>query len=261
MKVNNGRVVLITGGSCGIGREVAIQLGQSGYRVAIAARGQADLDEVAGLIRQAGGTAEAYTCDLTIESERNHLIRSVTEEMGEIDVLINNAGRGWYGFYDEMSWEDTNEILQLNTVALAHLTQLVLGPMKARGSGQILNLGSVVGDLPVQGSAMYSATKAFVDSFTTCVARETRGTGVYVSLIKPGPVRTPNYPRAGEVRGGSPVPVDQVGISVDYAARHIVKAVKHPARLVIIPWYYYLFPAVDVLFGWIFDLLGPSMLK
>lgn len=248
--------VLITGGSSGIGQALAIRLGKTGYHVIITARRRERLDETVTQIITAGGEAIALVCDLTDPIQRADLIREVERQVGPVDVLVNNAGSGYYGHYDQMDWQDANQMLQLDVVALAHLSHDYFKMMKLRGSGHIINISSIVGDLPVQGTSIYSSSKAFVNAFTTALYREAGHTGVHVSLVKPGPVKTEFYDVARSTPGGAPIPGEAMGITVDQVAKRIEQLILHPRKLVVIPWYYFFFPAVNFLFSWGLDWIG-----
>ena len=110
--------------------------------------------------------------------------------MVQVDVLVNNAGLGWYGFGTEMPWTIASEILQVNITAAVHFTLLFLKKMRSLGSGHIINIGSISGSLPSQGVALYGATKSFLDNFTTALYRELTGTHLHVSVVRAGPVLT-----------------------------------------------------------------------
>ncbi len=110
--------------------------------------------------------------DLTQEAERLRVFEEVESRFGTIDVLVNNAGLGWYGYGDEMSWKTAWEMLQVNVEAVVQLSLSFLAPMRQRNAGHIINVGSISGSLPSQGIALYGATKSFLDNFTTALYRE-----------------------------------------------------------------------------------------
>lgn len=174
------KIAVVTGASSGIGAATARQFARMGMRVVLVAR---RLERLLGLkaeIASAGEKAEVVAADLRSEEERAR----VFEQVGEADVLVNNAGFGWYGYYSEMSWETAHEMLETNVAAAAHLTSMFLPGMKARNRGHIINVGSISGSIPSQGIALYGATKSFLDNFTTALARELRGTRVFASVVR-----------------------------------------------------------------------------
>ncbi len=135
-----------------------------------------------------GGSANYIACDIADLQQREALIHSVEAGGWRVDILINNAGFGRYGYYHTIRWEDAMRMITVNVEAAAHLTRLVLPGMLVRKAGYIINISSIAGGLPNQGVAMYSASKAFLDAFSASLYRELRGSGVTVSAIRLGPV-------------------------------------------------------------------------
>ncbi|MGE5123172.1 MAG: SDR family NAD(P)-dependent oxidoreductase, partial [Acidobacteriaceae bacterium] len=184
------KIAVVTGASSGIGAATARKLASQGLRVILVARRQVRLEQLAEQIRNSGGQAEIVTADLSQEAERQRVYSLVEAEYGHVDVLINNAGLGWYGYGNEMPWTIASEILHVNIEAVVHFTLLCLGKMRRIGSGHIINIGSISGSLPSQGVALYGATKSFLDNFTTALYRELTGTHLHVSVVRAGPVFT-----------------------------------------------------------------------
>lgn len=254
-----GRVALVTGASSGIGAAVGRRLGREGLRVALAARRVDRLDELAAEITQAGGEARAFPADLAREEERERLVRGVLASWGAIDILVNNAGVGWYGFGCEMPWPRAREMLEVNTAATVHLSLQVLPEMKRRGRGHIVNIGSIAGDIPSQGVALYCATKSFLEAFATALHRELRGTGVRVSVLKPGPVATEFFERSSAP--GLRMPAERFAVPPERVAESVWHLLHHPRRVVYVPGWYRIVPWVELSFGWIMDRLGPLLLE
>ena len=193
------KLAIVTGASSGIGAATARRLAREGMQVILVARRLDRLEALAAEIRQAGGQAHAMVADLTQEAERTRVFKEVEERFGNIDVLVNNAGLGWYGYGDEMSWKTAWEMLQVNVEAVVQLSLSFLTPMRWRNAGHIINVGSISGSLPSQGIALYGATKSFLDNFTTALYRELAGTRVHVSVVRAGPV-------PDRIRGSRPRP-------------------------------------------------------
>lgn len=253
-------VALVTGASSGIGAAIATRLGKAGYLVLLVARREEVLDKVATHIRDMGGQAEIFPANLADEDATSKLFLEVMDKIGRIDVLVNNAGLGWYGFCDEMQWDLARELIEVNVVALTRLTHLFLPGLKTRGRGHIINISSIAGSLPNQGIVIYSATKSFVDSFTTSLYRELRGSGVQASLVKPGAVRTDFFETAA--RGnGQQIPAQSLAVSPERVAKCIMQLIKKPRRVIYIPRILRFVPIVEVLFGWLIDMMGPLHLK
>ena len=152
---------------------------------------------VAEQVRQLGGTAQVYVSDLGAPGSAS-LLATRLEEQGEaVDVLINNAGYGIVGPFLDASTEDAEGMGMLNAVGLTGLTHQLVPGMVERGRGGVLNVGSVASFVPAPRFAVYGATKAYVLSFTDALHAELAGTGVHVSCLCPGPVRTSFADRAG----------------------------------------------------------------
>ena len=251
------KIAVITGASSGIGAATARQLAKMGMRVVLVAR---RLERLLGLqaeITSAGGKAEVAAADLRSETERAR----VFEQVGAADVLVNNAGIGWYGYFNEMNWETAREMLQVNVSATAHLTLLFLPGMRERNRGHIVNVGSISGSIPSQGIAMYAASKSFMDAFTTAIHRETRGTNVQVSVVRAGPVKTEFCESALERENGGHIPTERVGVTSEHVAWRIWKLLLRPRRVIYVPRWLRIVPWVELSFGWLEDLVGPLLLK
>ena len=143
--------------------------------VILLARRVEKLEELALEIRAAGGEAETLPADISLEKERVSVFDRVMDRYGHLDLLVNNAGMGYFGYAAEMPWQTASEILAVNISAIVHLSLLFLPGMKQRGSGQVINISSIAGKMPNQGIAVYSGSKSFLDSFSTSLYREMRG--------------------------------------------------------------------------------------
>jgi uncharacterized protein len=251
------KVAVVTGASSGIGAATARQLANAGLTVVLVAR---RLERLLGLqaeITSAGGKAEVIAADLRSETERV----GVFEQVGAADVLVNNAGFGWYGYFNEMGWETARDMLQVNVEATAHLTSLFLPGMKERNRGHIINVGSISGSIPSQGIALYGATKSFLDNFTTALVRELRGTRVHASVVRAGPVQTEFGETALGLKNGGHVPTERVGVSAEVVARRVWKLLLQPRRVIYVPRWLGIVPWAELSFGWVIDLVGPLLLK
>lgn len=251
------KLAVITGASSGIGAETARALAREGYRVVLAARRADRLAVLVKEIQQAGGQAEAFVVDVG-QSEGCEALYAAYPQA---DVLINNAGFGWWGYAEDMPWELAANMIAVNITAVAHLCLLYLPGMRARRRGHIINMGSIAGVLPNHGIAMYSGTKAFVDAFTTGVYRELRGSGVHISTVLPGAIKTEFFERAKTLEHGGAVPTEAMAASVEAVSRCIVGLLKRPRRYAYVPGILSLSPALERVFGGIIDLLGPLLLQ
>ncbi|OGO60377.1 MAG: hypothetical protein A2032_02870 [Chloroflexi bacterium RBG_19FT_COMBO_49_13] len=255
------KVAVVTGASSGIGAATARKLARQGLRVILVARRQDRLEQLASEIQLSGGKAGLITADLSDETKRQCVYDQVEAEFGQADVLINNAGLGWYGYGTDMPWTTASEILQVNVAAAVHFTLLFLKKMRSLGSGHIINIGSISGGLPSQGVALYGATKSFLDNFTTALYRELTGTHLHVSVVRAGPVLTEFCNTAANREGGFHLPTERMGVSAETIANHVWRLLEHPRRVVYVPTWLGITPYIENTFGWLIDRLGPLLLR
>jgi uncharacterized protein len=254
------KIAVVTGASSGIGEATALRLAAEGMQVRLVARRLDRLLCVQDCIRSWGGRATVIAADLGAEEERRRAFERIQHE-GGADVLINNAGFGWYGYFSEMDWETAREMLSVNVEAAVHLTSLCMAEMRKRGAGHVINVGSISGSIPSQGIALYAASKAFLDAFTTSLWRETRGTNIQVSVVRAGAVLTEFGESALGREGGGHVPTEHVGVSARHVADQIWKVLLRPRRVVYVPWWTRVTPWAELIFGWAMDLVGPALLR
>lgn len=192
------KTALITGASSGIGYDISSILAENGYNVVLVARSREKLEALANQARQMFGvSARVIVKDLTQPNSVDELYRELEREKIEVDILVNNAGYGLLGDFASTSKTEELGMIQLNIVAVAHLTKLFLPSMIRRGSGRILNVASVVGFRPGPFMTNYAATKAYVVSFSVALAEEVRQKGITISVLCPGPTLTGFHDRAG----------------------------------------------------------------
>ncbi|MSU78922.1 MAG: SDR family NAD(P)-dependent oxidoreductase [Gemmataceae bacterium] len=187
------RVALVTGSGRGIGRAIVIALAKAGARVALTARTAGELEEAVGVIRAAGGTAVGIVADLMAKDAVPALMRDVNDQLGPIEILVNNAGIGSSSdpkpvanFNDEF-WETT---LYLNLTVPYKLSKAVLPTMLAKKWGRIINVASINGKIPSLHGVAYTASKHGLLGLTRTLALEVAKEGVTVNAICPGPVHT-----------------------------------------------------------------------
>lgn len=254
------RVVLITGASSGIGAKTAEFLATKGFHVLLTARREDNLKAIVTRIREKGGKADFFAADLSSDAARVRLVETLEANHLVPDVLVNNAGFGWYGFYETMGWKTGKELIAVNIEAVAHLTRLVLPFMLKKKNGRVIHIGSISGKLPEQGIALYAASKAFLDSFNTSLHRELRGSGVTSSVMRLGPIRTEFFDAARTHANGGNVPAERMAIPVDVVSKGVWRLIHHPRKVVYIPFYLAVSPLLETLFGWLIDLVGPLLL-
>jgi short-subunit dehydrogenase len=188
-KPNSDATVVITGASSGIGTELARGLTERGYPVVLVARRRERLDELAEELRSTNSAAvDLMPLDLGDPAGREELAERLSSET--IGGLCNSAGFGTSGTFHSLPVEREREQVTLNALALMELTHAALPGMVERGAGAVLNIASIAGFQPLPGMAIYSATKAFVQTFSEAVHEELHGTGVSCTVLCPGPVPT-----------------------------------------------------------------------
>ncbi len=256
-----GKIALVTGASSGIGAEIALRLAKDGMHVLLVARRADRLQEMQRRIETEGGKADWFACDLGDFNQLEALITQIKVRFGAPEILVNNAGFGWYGYLKDMPWNEADDLLRVNIVALTRLTQAFMPQMTARNSGHIINLGSIVGVMPNQGIALYSGSKAYVDAFTTALHRELRGTQVHAGVIRPGPVKTEFFDLSAKLPGSTRIPGEQLAATSAQVADEIIRQLNHPKRFRFVPGWMRVTAWVEFYFGWVVDLVGPILLR
>jgi short-subunit dehydrogenase len=195
--MSSKRTALITGASSGIGYELARQFAHGGYDLVLVARNAERLAQVAQEMRdEFGVTARVLAKDLALAAAPEEIFTALQQDTIQIDVLVNNAGFSAYGPFAESDLTTQLHMLQVNIVALTHLTHLFLPGMLARRKGKILNVASLAALVPGPLMAVYSASKAYVLSFSESLTDELEGTGVSVTALCPGLTATGFIQRA-----------------------------------------------------------------
>lgn len=182
---------LITGASSGIGEDLARIHAENGGDLVLVARRADRLEALKQELEAAHGIAVTVMAeDLTDEGAPRRIFDHVKAQGIAIEFLMNNAGFGGLGRFDQREWSADREMMQVNMIALSELTHLLLPDFVARGSGRVLNTSSSGALTPGPMQAVYYASKAFVTSFSNALSEELRGTGVTVTVMMPGPVAT-----------------------------------------------------------------------
>ncbi|NJD31839.1 MAG: SDR family oxidoreductase [Gammaproteobacteria bacterium] len=188
-----GKVVVITGGSSGIGEAAALRIAEAGGKVVVVARDEEKLAEVRRKIQDGGGSVKTYSCDITDYAANDKLAKDILKEFGQVDVLVNNAGRSIRRSlalsYDR--FHDFERTMQLNYFASVRLTMNLLPSMTARKSGHVINVSSIGVLTNAPRFSAYVASKAALESFARCAASEFHDEGVHFTIINMPLVRTP----------------------------------------------------------------------
>ncbi len=228
------KTALITGASSGIGLELAHLFAHDGYRLVLVARNRGALRELADdLQSRYSVTVRVSPKDLAHPAAPTELFQELQEAGIVLDVLVNNAGFGGGGPFLTTDWNNEAEMMQVNMVALTHLTKLFLPQIRAR-EGKVLNVASTAAFQPGPFMAVYYASKAYVLHFTEALAEELRDSGVTVTCLCPGPVKT-NFQKRAHL-GDTKLATSPLLVDVREVARVAYEGMKQGKRVVIPGW-------------------------
>jgi len=181
------KLILVTGASRGLGRQLAIACARRDYRLALIARDQASLDDLSIKLKSEHECeAGVFAVDLAKPGTAQQCIKDVQAAMGPIDVLVNNAGIGWYKPFLEHTPEEHDQMIDLNFRAVVHLTHSVLPTMLERKQGHIINIASDLSHRELGHMAIYTATKHAMRGLSRSLSQDYRGQGIKVTQINPG---------------------------------------------------------------------------
>ena len=192
------KLALVTGASGGIGKTIALKLIKDGFKVALVARKENELQKVAEEIRSLKGEAVAVACDITSKDKFRTMVSTLEEEEGKIDLLVNCAGRGGGGVTANMDDDLWNDIINTNLNGVFHVTKSILNEGQMSEPGTIINIASTGGKQGVVYGAAYSASKHGVVGFTKALALELATKGITVNAVCPGFVETDMAQRVRE---------------------------------------------------------------
>lgn len=233
-----GLVVVITGGSSGIGAAMAREFVRRGAIVVVAARSTAKLQ---GLAQDLGDRCSFEQLDVTSNESVESCVRMLNSRYGRIDVWINNAGFGVFESFLEAELERFESMMDVNYMGTVRCTKAVLPLMLAAGSGQIVNIASLAGKMGSAKGSGYCASKHAVLGFTNSLRQELRGTGITVTAVNPGPIDTPFFEQADP--GGQYVEnIKWMMLQPEKVAQRVAHAVERRKQEIDLP----LFPALGV---------------
>ena len=216
------QTALVTGASRGIGRAIARELASRGAMVIVNYSGSAEAaEETVRLIREAGGRAEAYACDVSDAEAVQEMFARVREQWGPVSILVNNAGITRDGLTARMREEDFDRVLAVNLKGAFHCIRAALGPMIRARQGRIISISSVSGVAGNAGQANYSAAKAGIIGLTKSVAREVASRGITVNAVAPGFINTDmtaGLPEQVKAAAVAQIPLKHFGEPEDVAA-------------------------------------------
>ncbi|HIR46399.1 MAG TPA: 3-oxoacyl-[acyl-carrier-protein] reductase [Candidatus Caccousia avicola] len=221
MKTLENMTAVVTGGSRGIGRAIALAMAQEGANVAILYAGNREAaEQTEQEIAQLGGKVRAYQCDVSSFEETETVTKQILEEFGQVDILVNNAGIVRDGFLLSMKEEAFNAVIDTNLKGAFHMIRHLYSHMMRKRSGRIINISSIVGLTGNAAQANYAAAKAGVIGLTKSTAKELAGRGVTCNAIAPGYIQsdmTDAMPEKAKEAIASQIPMKRTGLPQDVA--------------------------------------------
>ena len=233
------KVALITGASSGIGEATARCFASNGYRVAMAARRLERLETVKAEIEAAGGHAHAIRADVTSLEEIQTMVAETISQWGQVDVLVNNAGFGRFGWLEELDPErDVRAQIDVNLTGTILAAREVLPHMIERRTGHIINMASMAGYVATPTYTVYAASKYGLRGFTEALRREVRVWGVHVSAIFPGGVDSKEFAeKAGVQKRKTGITTPKwLKLSLEDVAQAVYRVAQRRSGMVVLPW-------------------------
>ncbi|WP_147804862.1 SDR family NAD(P)-dependent oxidoreductase [Alkalicoccus halolimnae] len=229
------KVVVITGASSGIGAEMALETARKGGLPVLIARSEDKLVKTAEkIIKETNTVPYIYPADVTDYIQMKKLIGELEEITGSIDVLINNAGVGVFDYITDIDMEEADTMFRVNVLGTMVCTKAVLPGMKKRAAGQIIFMSSIAGSIATPKAGVYAATKHAVNGFADACRLETKGFGIDINVVSPGPVETGFIDHADK-EGTYKQSVASVILEAEEVARKTIRLVSRPKRQLILP--------------------------
>lgn len=230
------KVVVVTGGSSGLGKAIAYEVASRGAVVVVLARRQAELAAVRQECQALSGQkAYAYQLDVSDPDAIEQVVTQLKSDLNRVDVLVNAAGFGHFELALETPMPVVEQMFRVNVLGLMYLTRAIGQLMVAQGVGQIINIASMAGKMATQKSAIYSATKFAVIGYSNGLRLELKPLGVQVTTVNPGPIDT-DFFKIADQTGQYLESVDWIVLDPERLAKRIVQAIGHPRREINAPW-------------------------
>lgn len=251
-----GKIIVITGASGGLGKEIAIQTAMQGASVVLLARSMDKLEALRLMLMKAYQIdAYAYQLDVANPIDVKEVFEQIASEVGEVDVLVNNAGYGIFKEAIEIDVREAKAMFDVNVLGLMACTSSVLPMMKRRKTGHIINIASQAGKMATPKSSLYSATKFAVLGYSNALRMELQNDHVFVTTVNPGPIATNFFDTADE-SGNYLKSIGKFILKPEVVAHKIVDAMFTSKREINLPGWmnlasklYYLFPKTTELIG------------
>ena len=247
----HNKVIVITGGSSGIGVQLAKDVAKLGARPVLIARSKDKLEEAKRVIfEQYGVEASVYSVDVSNIEAVEATFQEIIDTFGHVDVLVNNAGYAVFDTFIDASVEDVKGMFDVNVFGLVACTKAVLPSMLRENRGHIINIASQAGKLATPKSSIYSATKHAVLAITNSLRMELSETNIFITAVNPGPIKTPFFERA-DVTGNYTKNVAKFMLEPEFVSGKIIELMERPKRELNLPlWmglgtkFYQLFPGL-----------------
>lgn len=234
------KIAVVTGGAAGLGRELCLELGRRGATVVAVDVDQDGTESVCHVIRTDGGQALAAYLDVTIYENAQRIVKDVVAKYGRIDLIFNNAGTALHGETRDLGVEHWRAVLDVNLMGVIYGAISAYGQMVKQGNGQIVNIGSLAGLIPVPKEIPYCTSKWAVAGFTSSLRLEGAALGVKVNLVCPGIMRTSIHQTVAYVNVDQKKllrPQTKHFVAPERAARLILDQVADNRPLIIFPFY------------------------
>jgi dehydrogenase/reductase SDR family protein 7B len=230
------KVVIITGGSSGIGKALAVEFGSKGSKILITGRNKPELDLAVKEISDRGITIYGFQADVSREDDNKKMAAAAIEQFGTIDILINNAGISMRALFDEVDLEVVKKVMDINFYGVLYATKYCLGEIK-KNKGSVIGISSIAGYRGLPGRTGYSASKFALNGFLEVLRTELLKTGVHVLTACPGftasNIRKRSLTKDGSAQGDSPRNEEKMMTSEE-CARHIYNATVARKRTLIL---------------------------
>ena len=252
------KTVVITGGSEGVGAAAARLFAAAGANLMLVARNKKNLEAIADELRDKT-RVEIFAMDVTDANACVDLFKKTAFELGQIDVLVNNAGYHARGDVENVAAAELARIVDVNLRAPIMLSRLVIPYFREHGSGAIINVGSMAGRTPVPGSTTYAASKAGLRSFSLALADELRGTGIKIGLVSPGPIDTGFI--LADIDETADITLSQPMSTAEDVAQTILDLCGNKLKEVAMPRLTGILTTVSYLFPWVARQMRPLLEK
>ena len=232
----DGKVALVTGASSGIGEATAIALAEAGASVAVGARRKDRLDALTAKLRDGGAQVLQLDLDVTDEQACRTAVARTREELGGLDVLVNNAGVMLLGTIVGADPEDWRRMMDTNVLGLMYMTHAAIEGMVEQGSGDVVNISSVAGRTARKGAGVYNASKWAVNAFSESLRQEVTGRGVRIGLVEPGAVTTEltdHITQPGAKAAAEKMYTSMRALHADDIARAVLYLVSQPPHVAV----------------------------